>query len=87
MMWLVYALLSALFAGITAILAKMGIRNTDSHLATALRTIVVLVFAWLRGSQQEEPGAPSREPQVWRRRVLLRFLPSCPRFQAKLFCF
>ena len=43
MMWLVYALLSALFAGITAILAKMGIRNTDSHLATALRTIVVLV--------------------------------------------
>ncbi len=46
-MWLVYALLSALFAGITAILAKIGIRNTDSHLATALRTIVVLLFAWL----------------------------------------
>lgn len=46
-MWLVYALLSALFAGITAILAKIGIRNTDSHLATALRTIVVLIFAWI----------------------------------------
>ncbi len=63
MMWLVYALLSALFAGITAILAKMGIRNTDSHLATALRTIVVLVFAWLMawitagGAGGAEPGA------------------------------
>ena len=62
MMWLVYALLSALFAGITAILAKMGIRNTDSHLATALRTIVVLVFAWLMawitagGAGGAEPG-------------------------------
>ncbi|MCI8625188.1 MAG: EamA family transporter [Lachnospiraceae bacterium] len=62
-MWLVYALLSALFAGITAILAKMGIRNTDSHLATALRTIVVLVFAWLMawitagGAGGAEPGA------------------------------
>ncbi len=63
MMWLVYALLSALFAGITAILAKMGIRNTDSHLATALRTIVVLVFAWLMawitagGARGAETGA------------------------------
>ena len=63
MMWLVYALLSALFAGITAILAKMGIRNTDSHLATALRTSVVLVFAWLMawitagGAGGAEPGA------------------------------
>ncbi|MEG0570826.1 MAG: EamA family transporter [Oscillospiraceae bacterium] len=46
-MWVVYALFSAFFAGITAILAKIGIRDTDSHLATALRTIVVLFFAWL----------------------------------------
>lgn len=56
-MWVVYALLSALFAGITAILAKIGIRNTDSHLATALRTVVVLAFAWVMvfvvGSQGE----------------------------------
>lgn len=46
-MWVLNAFLSALFAGITAILAKVGIKNTDSHLATALRTIVVTLFAWL----------------------------------------
>ncbi|MDL2214138.1 EamA family transporter [Clostridia bacterium OttesenSCG-928-O13] len=46
-MWIVYALLSALFAGIVSILAKIGIKNTDSNLATALRSIVVLLFAWL----------------------------------------
>ncbi len=45
-MWLVMALLSAFFAGLTAILAKCGIRKTDSDLATALRTIVVLAFSW-----------------------------------------
>ena len=47
MMWLVTAVLSAVFAGLTSILAKCGIRNTDSDIATALRTIVVLAFAWL----------------------------------------
>lgn len=47
MLWLVMAVLSALFAGLTAILAKCGIQKTDSDLATALRTIVVLLFAWL----------------------------------------
>lgn len=46
-MWIVYAFLSALFAGIMSILAKVGIKNTDSHLATALRTVVVTGFAWL----------------------------------------
>lgn len=46
-MWLVMALLSAFFAGLTAILAKCGIRKTDSDLATALRTIVVLAFSWI----------------------------------------
>lgn len=46
-MWIVYALASAWFAGITSILAKVGIKNTDSHLATALRTVVVLIFAWI----------------------------------------
>lgn len=46
-MWILYAFGSALFAGITAILAKCGIRKTDSNVATAIRTIVVLVFAWL----------------------------------------
>lgn len=45
--WLLYASGSALFAGLTAILAKVGIRHTPSNLATAIRTGVVLVFAWL----------------------------------------
>lgn len=46
-MWIIYAMLSAIFAGVVSILAKIGIKNTDSNLATALRTIVVLIFAWL----------------------------------------
>lgn len=46
-MWIVYAFGSAFFAGITAILAKLGIEDTDSYLVTALRTIVVVIFAWL----------------------------------------
>lgn len=45
-MWIVYAFASAVFAGITSILAKVGIKNVDTHVATALRTIVVAVFAW-----------------------------------------
>ena len=54
-MWILYAFGSALFAGLTAILAKCGIRRTDSTVATAIRTIVVLAFSWgmvfLVGSQ------------------------------------
>ena len=46
-MWMLAAVGSALFAGITSILAKCGIRHTDSDVATAVRTIVVLAFAWL----------------------------------------
>lgn len=46
-MWLLYAAGSAFFAGVTSILAKCGIRKTDSTVATAVRTVVVLVFAWI----------------------------------------
>ena len=46
-MWLAMAVLSAFFAGITSILAKCGIKKTDSDVATALRTIVVLIFSWI----------------------------------------
>lgn len=46
-MWLMFAFGSALFAGLTGILAKCGIKNTDSNVATALRTIVVLIFSWI----------------------------------------
>ena len=46
-MWIIYAFGSAIFAGLTSILAKCGIRQTDSTVATAIRTIVVLAFSWL----------------------------------------
>lgn len=46
-MWIIYAAGSSFFAGITAILAKCGIRKTDSDVATAIRTVVVLAFSWL----------------------------------------
>jgi bacterial/archaeal transporter family protein len=46
MNWLVWAVLSALFAAATALLAKIGIANVDPNLATAIRTTVILVFAW-----------------------------------------
>lgn len=49
-MWLLYAVGSSFFAGITSILAKCGIRKTDSDAATAIRTCVVLSFSWLLGS-------------------------------------
>ena len=46
-MWIGAAVLSAFFAGITAVLAKCGIRKTNSDVATALRTVIVLIFSWL----------------------------------------
>lgn len=46
-MWVLFAVGSAFFAGVTAVLAKCGIRTTDSNVATAIRTIVVLIFAWI----------------------------------------
>jgi len=56
-MWIVFALLAALFAAATSILAKIGIAGVNSNLATAIRTVVVLVMAWgivfLTGKQQE----------------------------------
>lgn len=56
-MWIIFAFGSAFFAGVTSILAKCGIRKTDSTVATAIRTIVVLIFSWLMvfvvGSQNQ----------------------------------
>ncbi len=46
-MWILFAFGSAIFAGLTAILAKIGIKNTESNVATALRTVIVLLFSWL----------------------------------------
>jgi len=45
-LWLLYAVLAAIFAGITTILAKLGLKNVESNLATLIRTLVVLIFAW-----------------------------------------
>lgn len=45
-MWAVFAVLSAVFAALTSILAKVGIEGVDSNLATAIRTIVVVIMAW-----------------------------------------
>lgn len=45
-MWFFFALLSAIFAALTSILAKVGIEGVNSHLATAIRTVVVLIMAW-----------------------------------------
>ncbi len=44
--WLIYALLSAFFAALVSILAKIGIKEIDSNLATAIRTVVIILFAW-----------------------------------------
>lgn len=63
-MWIVFAVLSAFFAGITAVLSKVGIKNVNSNLGTAIRTIVVFIFAWLMvfvvGSQNTITAIGSR---------------------------
>ena len=63
-MWVVFAFGSALFAGLTAVLAKCGIRSADSTVATAVRTVVVLAFSWMMvfavGSQGEAVRVPPR---------------------------
>ena len=64
-MWLLAAVGSAFFAGLTAVLAKLGVRETDSDLVTALRTCVVPVMAWAivlaRGKQRQIRGINRRE--------------------------
>jgi transporter family protein len=47
MNWFTWALLSAFFAGLTAVLAKVGVAHVNSNLATAIRTVVILIFAWI----------------------------------------
>ena len=63
-MWILYAFGAALFAGLTAILAKVGIRRADSDAATAIRTVVVAAFSWLMvfivGSADQLPAVDGR---------------------------
>jgi transporter family protein len=57
MSWLPWALLSAFFAGVTAILAKVGVAGIDANFATAVRTSVVVVFTWLLAFIARQPGS------------------------------
>ncbi|EIQ00943.1 putative membrane protein [Opitutaceae bacterium TAV1] len=69
MNWFLWALLSAFFAGLTAILAKAGVAGVNSHLATAIRTVVILVFAW--AVALAAAPAPVRELATLSRRTWL----------------
>lgn len=65
-MWLFFAILSAVFAAATAVLAKIGIEGVDSSLATAIRTIVVLLMAWgMVFLTHSEGGISSITPKSW----------------------
>ena len=64
--WIPYALLSALFAALTAIFAKVGIRSVDSDLATAIRTVVILVLAWgIALARGVTTGLPHLTQRTW----------------------
>lgn len=65
MNWLTWALLSALFAGLTAVLAKLGVRDVDSNLATAIRTAVILIFAWSIALATSSQPLRSIAPSTW----------------------
>ncbi len=65
-MWLIFAILSAVFAAATSILAKIGIDGVDSNLATAIRTIVVLLLAWgMVFLTHSQGGIQSIAPKSW----------------------
>jgi len=64
--WIPYALLSALFAALTAIFAKVGIKDVDSDLATAIRTVVILLVAWgLALARGATAQLPTLTPRTW----------------------
>lgn len=65
-MWWLYALLSAFFAALTAVLAKVGIKDIDSNLATAIRTIIILMLAWaIVFSRGGQAGISGLTKQNW----------------------
>ena len=65
MTWLIWALLSAFFARVTAILAKVGVENVNSNLATAIRTVVILIFAWGVALVTNNQPLASVERKTW----------------------
>jgi bacterial/archaeal transporter family protein len=65
-MWWIYALLSAFFAALTAIFAKVGVKNIDSDLATAIRTVIILIIVWgIALFKGEIPGIQNFTKQNW----------------------
>lgn len=65
MTWFVWALLSAFFAGLTAILAKVGVQHVNSNLATAIRTVVILIFTWAVALLTKSQSLASIERRTW----------------------
>lgn len=65
MNWLIWSLLSAFFAGVTAVLAKVGVQGVDSNLATAIRTVVILVFAWSVAFATNQQSIASIGRRTW----------------------
>jgi transporter family protein len=65
MNWFLWSLLSAFFAGLTAVLAKVGVENVNSNLATAIRTVVILIFAWSVAFFTENQPISSLGRRTW----------------------
>jgi bacterial/archaeal transporter family protein len=65
MNWFIWALLSAFFAGVTAILAKVGVKDISSNLATAIRTVVILIFAWMAALLTRHESISSIATRTW----------------------
>jgi transporter family protein len=65
MSWFTWALLSALFAGLTAVLAKVGVKDIDANLATAIRTVVILLFAWGIALAPGQPAFDKITGKTW----------------------
>jgi len=63
--WFTWALLSAFFAGLTAVLAKVGVENVNSNLATAIRTVVILIFAWAVAFLTSRPSLSTIGRRTW----------------------
>jgi len=83
-MWWIYALLSAFFASLTAIFAKIGVKNIDSDLATAIRTVVILILAWgIALFKGVIPGMQTFNKQNW----LFLILSGCATGLSWLFYF
>ena len=76
--WVFWGLLSALFAGLTAVLAKVGVTGVNSHLATAIRTSVILVFTWAIALAAAHPSAVTDVPRrTWLFLVLSGLATGC----------